>query len=651
MHGEQGRLIDTPEVPRDAFVPHVYTRDEAWRELEGAYPEELEGGGWLVAVDPRCAAEGRAAAARAKVPPGDAARDLAYRELESARAALGVETWPETPADALRLIAHARRAAGGPDTWRQGSLPEVDAGELAGDAGPLRVLGRGVDTVYLAAWCSPRPEVRRILIAARDWAKGGEEVYIQSGVMRWRVLEHGRSPYAVVLEGPACTLSVSHHDSETIPSVYVQVRSAWLHRNGPDDVVTRIDRLLSRWCSGGVALHVSRIDLYADVQGLDLDGLEVPRGAWVGRSRWRSTWWESDDERRAALGEQRQRDEDAGGCTLHYFGTHHTGGMFGRGDIAVRYYDKTREIRTSGKGWLRGIWADAGWDGGQVWRVEVQVRGEALRDMVAASTCRQAVQYTDGRGAAGEGAVTHGHAWPMVRRAFGGIWRYVVGRPDAPAGGWISLRVPSATQKQRTRWPVDPRWRHLQRLEWSLSWAEGTRDVAVVRGRQLLERHTRANARGVAAAVWKHGGNFLAAAQGEVGEVEVAPAEFGPVVDAVASALYRPKTLELWGLGPQSSADASRVLVDCDGHLERAEQLEAQLVGTIASWYAARELADLSTVGPPEVAEQKASQRLRALVGRRGADIATAARGAFYRHALSSVTTYAANTTTLRAAA
>jgi hypothetical protein len=98
-------------------------------------------------------------------------------------------------------------------------------------------------------------------------------------------------------------------------------------------------------------LLVSRLDVAADVQNVRFPPPEDPR--WVTRARHSA------------------RYDEAGAMT---------GMTFGRDRILVRIYDKSAEIRKSGKSWLWELWLEQGASDTQpVWRVEVQLRREALR--------------------------------------------------------------------------------------------------------------------------------------------------------------------------------------------------------------------------------------------------------------------------------
>ncbi|ATX80222.1 hypothetical protein Ga0123461_1809 [Mariprofundus aestuarium] len=100
---------------------------------------------------------------------------------------------------------------------------------------------------------------------------------------------------------------------------------------------------------------------------------------------------------------------------------------FGKGDIVLRVYDKIAEInQQSQKTWFFGLW---GCDE-NVWRVEWQVRKDALRD--------------------------HGiRTFSQLKEGQGSLLSYLAEKHD-------TLRIPT-TDKNRSRWPLHPVWIDLQK--------------------------------------------------------------------------------------------------------------------------------------------------------------------------------------------
>ena len=50
--------------------------------------------------------------------------------------------------------------------------------------------------------------------------------------------------------------------------------------------------------------------------------------------------------------------------------------------MLARIYNKSEEIKTTGKEWFKTIWLDNGWEGKKdVWRIEFQLRRKALEEL------------------------------------------------------------------------------------------------------------------------------------------------------------------------------------------------------------------------------------------------------------------------------
>jgi hypothetical protein len=116
--------------------------------------------------------------------------------------------------------------------------------------------------------------------------------------------------------------------------------------------------------------------------------------------------------------------------SIHWNGREPETFYFGKGDLLVRVYNKTREIVKHGKEWMRDVWAQsAGFDPQEeVWRFEVQMRRPVLKAM---------------------GCADAGSALEQLDRLLGFAF------------GWCNLRVPSGPNQ--TRWPEDPRWTALRK--------------------------------------------------------------------------------------------------------------------------------------------------------------------------------------------
>jgi hypothetical protein len=124
----------------------------------------------------------------------------------------------------------------------------------------------------------------------------------------------------------------------------------------------------------------------------------------------------------------------------------HTGWSWGGGGaVYARCYDKSTEIRGTDKAeWFPKVWArsESYEPGGKVWRLEYQVKREAIREFTELGLEPGAFK-----------------SWAGMREHLGSIF-HTLGR------GWCSLRLPR-TAKDRQR--IDPRWEAI--LTGSSAWA------------------------------------------------------------------------------------------------------------------------------------------------------------------------------------
>jgi hypothetical protein len=278
---------------------------------------------------------------------------------------------------------------------------------------PVRVLSSGVDTLHLSVRGSIRPDVWAALEASRDEARASEEpVMVELGDSGQASLikPHGLRGYTLWLSSPDCELLLGR--SERFPAALVQLHSAYLHSMGVEAAVVLVEQALRREVfAGAIEVTVSRIDLYADMQGWALDVDDLGRFVCLGRKR------------RGHL-EAEHADQEQ----VHTVGRRLTGFVFGRGDLLCRIYDKTEEIKRRGSSWLPDLWGERSAEH-PVWRVELQVRRAVLVEFGLRSMAEAMAGVQD-------------------------LWRY-------GTETWLTYRQPNGDARAR-RWPVDPVWRAVQ---------------------------------------------------------------------------------------------------------------------------------------------------------------------------------------------
>jgi dsDNA-binding SOS-regulon protein len=110
-----------------------------------------------------------------------------------------------------------------------------------------------------------------------------------------------------------------------------------------------------------------------------------------------------------------------------------SGFTFGRGGpMLARIYNKSLEIKKSGKVWFYEIWSERGWDGeNDVWRVEFQLRREALKELSIDTFDKLLDKVNE-------------------------LWTYL-------SGDWLTIRQPS--RDNVSRWKIKNKWKLIQKAE------------------------------------------------------------------------------------------------------------------------------------------------------------------------------------------
>lgn len=270
--------------------------------------------------------------------------------------------------------------------------------------GPVHVLASGWDSLYLsfpgdlAQWAIDYLSDLKTAAAANgdgepiEWPGGSGVVQGHSG---------GRFAFFVRSGGFDLRLSASSR----LPGIYSQVFSALIHSRGVTEAALAVGSAALAFMEEPAPAVVSRADLYADFIGWIPEPGDL--GKFVTRSRSRGEHYDAADD--------------------FFTGRRFTGFSFGRGDVVGRLYDKTRELKKSGKEWLWDLWGPAS-ARQSVWRLEFQFRRKALFEF-------QIKSVEDLLGAEAD------------------LWSYGL--------DWLSLRIPT-DNAQPYRWPIAPQWQELR---------------------------------------------------------------------------------------------------------------------------------------------------------------------------------------------
>ena len=229
---------------------------------------------------------------------------------------------------------------------------------------------------------------------------------LQRGGHIFEVKDKGVPLYPFILADNAFRIQLSRSKG-AIPMAYVKLSSGYLSSVTPTEAEKHLRSIVGQFGELEGASMVSRIDLFVDfVSSVDMESWD--RRAWVTRGRKIWTHSEGDD---------------------------FTGWSIGLGGIiSARLYNKSLEIESSGKGYLKELWQQAGWDGtATVWRLEFELKREVLTQH-GLSTLYDTLPYLNG------------------------LWGYATTE-------WLRLTMPDENDTTRSRWPVHPLWQHLSSVD------------------------------------------------------------------------------------------------------------------------------------------------------------------------------------------
>lgn len=275
-----------------------------------------------------------------------------------------------------------------------------------------RILRYGIDSLYLSFKGELSEEGSTRLETTRAAARADNEagqILAQISVCdhQFQASASGGKLYKYALNDYAFRIQIRSKQARHIPFAAVQIRSDFLQAVGVEQAVSQLRLILSYFGTLTDTPTVSRIDLFADfLAPLKVD--EIETRAWVTRAKRKGLYW---------------------------MGSIPTGWSIGEGAMMARLYDKTEEVKASGKHWLLDLYDGMGWNGvDPVFRLEFQYRNDVLREL-------------------------NTYTYPAILDGLGGLWRYA-------AGAWLRLTIPDDDDNTRSRWPIHPLWRELQAVPW-----------------------------------------------------------------------------------------------------------------------------------------------------------------------------------------
>lgn len=282
----------------------------------------------------------------------------------------------------------------------------------------VRVLACNLDTLHLFT----RTPIRRKLVTAlearqEEAAARHKRQPLPTESIAGHTLtmqRHGVRTAPLLLTSEHMDVKVNPYAADNLPTVALELRALYLWQLGAAEACRQaqavMDALTDPPMPGDELARVTRADLACDFQG------------WLPAL--------TDNDRFMARATSR---------AMYQEGQAFTGFKFGAGVVGARLYDKTAELQKSDKAWFREVWAQApSYDPqASVWRLEYQLRREALRSMRVRTEEGEAVKVD---------------TWQDVLAFAPLLWRHLTGR-------WLALRLP---RTRSTRQRLAPEWEQLR---------------------------------------------------------------------------------------------------------------------------------------------------------------------------------------------
>lgn len=223
--------------------------------------------------------------------------------------------------------------------------------------------------------------------------------------------------YAYVLYNNDFTLKLARKLSGWYPEIMVEFRSQLL-LGGEDSayraVLNWLEEIadIKRDDAGHIKEKVARADLALDMD-CGITDFEISPENIVKRSRKRVGHYEPME------------------CEEHYEGLRLTGYTFGSGDLLMRIYDKTYQVKKKRLQYIQEEWKQKGWkEGSNITRIECQMRRDKIKEWGI-------------------------NTFEDFKRGAADIWKYLTEE-------WFSLRIKKHSDDSRSRWPVSEIWKIVQ---------------------------------------------------------------------------------------------------------------------------------------------------------------------------------------------
>lgn len=268
---------------------------------------------------------------------------------------------------------------------------------------PLRC---ALDSLYLSFHGTIYEKIESRLSELKEAAQSKHQIpsakaFIAILDHQFEVKAKGMGKFAYVLEDNWFQIQLSSRKSHKLPLAYVQIRSELLTFQPLKVILKKLKKIIKFLGEDNDIPRISRLDLCLDSASSELfDFEQVDTEAWRTKASF----------------------------TYSYFiNKKRSGFSIGKGDVVARIYNKSLEIKSSGKDYLKEVWLKNEWNGqSDVWRVEFQFRRDFLQ--------QAGIAFID--------------SFLKNRQ---NLWHYATTE-------WLNLTIPNQKDSNASRWPVHPAW-------------------------------------------------------------------------------------------------------------------------------------------------------------------------------------------------
>lgn len=265
-----------------------------------------------------------------------------------------------------------------------------------------KIVNTAIDSLYFSCKGTLDHDFINILEVLKNQAieSGKDEIY-KILDYKFAVKPYGGRGYKYKMENNSFSCSVT--DSNNFPNLYIQIRASYLYELSDIKAYKKIKEWIKK---SGIFIDrpktsLSRIDLCTDFQGFIFRKEDADRIVCKATS-------------------------DSGYGLLKNF----TGFSFGKGDIVLRIYNKSFEIKQSNKDWMIEVWKKSELYNEKqgVWRIELQLRRNSLKQFN--------INNPEG-------------SFDKLK----GLWDYGL--------NWCQVKEISSN-KQKSRWKEDKSWQYIR---------------------------------------------------------------------------------------------------------------------------------------------------------------------------------------------